>query len=270
MADLVPEGPWHAEPDLWNRVTINDVEAPGIATVEITRDNKWDEKEAKGSHGATREYSGSKPAKVRVKIVVWTADDYAELVSKILPIVEPVKGKKKIDAIKIGHAVAHARNCPNVTVDSVAGPTWSGGTATLDIDATEHSEPDKKNATGTAGAGSRVPKNANCQQLANGYDQARERANRARSERSNLVAQRDDIQSTAATQNRGSSLDDIVAAQQSVNQGEVADLNRRIAEQDAQIAVNESVAKQLYTEMERNGCTNARPSGSPATTGPSR
>jgi hypothetical protein len=275
VAEDVPQGPWNAEPERWHTVSFGDVECPGLATVEVDRENKWDEKKAKGSHGATREYSGAAPAKVRIKIVIWTKDQFDELVAMVMPIIDPVPGKKKLDAIPIGHAIAAARNVSSITVDSVAGPAWSpgGATATVDVAATEYREPETKNATGKAGGGAgrgRSPKDASCQQLANAYDDERNKANRARAERSELVARRNSIQSTATGQN-ASSLGDIsntAAAQGQINQGEVADLNRQIAEKDGLITVHETNARAIYTTMENQGCTGARPSGSAGATGP--
>lgn len=168
----IPLGPWHTQPELWDRLTIGDKLVPGIATVEVDRANKWDSKKAKGEHGQEREFSGVEAAKVRIQIVYWTDEQWQEIKTEILPLIEPNPEKKKIDSLSINHEVANARKVARITVDSVKGPSVSGGLGTIDVDATEYREPSPKNATGTAtgkggGSGGAGTKGGACADLAN-------------------------------------------------------------------------------------------------------
>lgn len=192
MADLIPAGPWHDEPELWDRVVFGDVEAPGIATVEVTRSNKWDEKKAKGSHGGEREYSGADLAKIKITIVTWTSEQHAEMRDKVLPLVEPVPGKKKVDAVPVQHAVTILRGVSSVTIDEVDGPSVSDGKATWKIDAKEHREPETSNATGTAkGVPSAAAAKAagSCADLTQLYVQAAAAAEQAKRNRDAIQVQ---------------------------------------------------------------------------------
>lgn len=164
----IPLGPWHVHPELWDTLKIGEHEVPGIATVEITRANKWDNKKAKGQHGQEREFSGADAAKVRITIKFWTEDQWLAFVEKILPVIEPNPEKKKIDSVALSHAVAAARKVDRVTIDSVDGPRIESGLGTVVIEATEFREPSPKNATGTAtGKGYSGGKPGSCQDLAN-------------------------------------------------------------------------------------------------------
>lgn len=164
-ARIIPPGPWNVFPEQWDRVVLDDVEWPGLATVTVSRANKWDAKKAKGAHGEEREFSGVDPAKVTIVIKFWDFNAWYELVvSDLIKVVEPNPEKKKPDSIKIAHAVAQARGVDRITVDTVDGPTKAEeGIWTLTIQATEYRPPSTKNATGTAtGKGSPPgdPKNA--------------------------------------------------------------------------------------------------------------
>lgn len=161
MASL-PDPP-QAVAEVWDRATFNEVESPGLASVSVSRANKWDTKKAQGSHGAERNFKGADLASVKIKIRLWTADDYVAFNEDILPLLEPDPGKEKPSGVAIGHAVAWARNLRAITVDSVTGPESDpAGFVEYDIDATEYREPEKKNATGKAtGAG----KSSYCDQI---------------------------------------------------------------------------------------------------------
>jgi hypothetical protein len=150
----LPDPP-QAVAELWDSITFNDVQCPGVASVSISRANKWDTKKAQGSHGGERTFKGSDLASVKIQIKLWTLEQHDAFLADHLPPLEPDPGKKKPDGVTIGHAVATARNVRAITVDSVSGPEADhAGFVTYDIDATEYREPDKKNATGKATGGS--------------------------------------------------------------------------------------------------------------------
>ncbi|MBK6515806.1 MAG: hypothetical protein IPG04_17325 [Polyangiaceae bacterium] len=191
MAEQIPAGPWHEEPELWDTAVLNDVECPGICKVEISRGNKWDEKKAKGSHGAEREYSGAEPAKVKLSIVTWTSAHHTVMREKVLPIVEPVPGKKKVDAVQLQHAVAIARSVSAFTVDDVDGPSVSDGKATWKISGTEYRKPSTQNATGTAkgGKGGNPKLAGSCVEMTQLYALAAAAAEAAKRRRDEIGAQ---------------------------------------------------------------------------------
>ncbi len=195
MAEQIPAGPWHEEPELWDTAVLNDVECPGICKVEISRGNKWDEKKAKGSHGAEREYSGAEPAKVKLSIVTWTSAHHTVMREKVLPIVEPVPGKKKVDAVQLQHAVAIARSVSAFTVDDVDGPSVSDGKATWKISGTEYRKPSTQNATGTAkgGKGGNPKLAGSCVEMTQIYALAAAAAEAAKRRRDEIGAQMLDI-----------------------------------------------------------------------------
>jgi hypothetical protein len=147
--------PPQAVAEVWDRLTCNETESPGLASVTVSRGNKWDTQKAQGSHGGQRNFKGADLASVKIQIRLYTLEDHEQFISDILPLFEPDPGKKKPEAVAIGHAVAWARNVRAVTVDSVSGPESDiRGFVTYDIDCTEHREPDSNNATGKAtGAG---------------------------------------------------------------------------------------------------------------------
>src|SRR5688572_28043397 len=100
--------PPQAVAEVWDRVTFNDVECPGLARVTVARGNKWDTKKAQGSHGAERNFKGADLASVKIQIKLWEQQDYVDFNTTILPLLEPDPGKKKPDAVAVGHAVAWA------------------------------------------------------------------------------------------------------------------------------------------------------------------
>jgi len=184
--ESVPMGPWDQNPGDWNVLELNDEEWPGFARVEIKRANKWDDKKAKGSHGGERELAGVDCAPVKITIHFWTSEQYERL-KELMPTIEPIPGKKKLDAIKIGHAVASFRNVKSITIDEVSGPTYGAGElGTLHIEATEHRPPDTKKATGTAkggGGGSKATStNSRCAELKREMNEARRHASQVEKE----------------------------------------------------------------------------------------
>lgn len=142
MAEILP-GPWAEFSDVWDTLSLGGREWPGIASVVISRANKWDEKKAKGKNNAERTYTGTDPAKVRIVVRFWNAEEhYDELVSECLPIVEPQDEKKRKDPLEISHAVTQARRVNKITVDSVSGPNDNGDqTWSIEIEATEYRAP---------------------------------------------------------------------------------------------------------------------------------
>ena len=62
---FLPWGGANGDPGLWDKVVIGGVEFPGLATVEITRKNKKDDKKAKGTNSQKRSKAGVDAADVK-------------------------------------------------------------------------------------------------------------------------------------------------------------------------------------------------------------
>ena len=152
MATYIDPAPWDEDGQFWDTIEIAGKLWPGLATVDVTRGNKWDTKKAKGAHGGEREFNGADLGKVKIQIRCWTTEQLIALVD-LLPDIEPVPGKEKCDAVSISHPVAIIRKCLSVTIDSVAGPKVQDRMSVLDIDCTEYRKPESKNASGTASGG---------------------------------------------------------------------------------------------------------------------
>jgi hypothetical protein len=169
---VIPAGPWDINPALWDKLVIDDREWPGLATVEIARANKWDDKKTKGEHGGEREFSGTENASVNITIKFWTDDHWTLVRDELLPIIEPLVEKTTPNSHSLSHAVSDARKVKRFTVDRITGPTRSEiGIWTIKVEATEYRPPSDKNATGTvsgSGTGTGAVSN-NCQDLANQY-----------------------------------------------------------------------------------------------------
>ncbi len=148
--NYIPGQPWSANPKYWDTIELAGKQLPGLASVEVKRGNKWDTKQAKGQHGAKREFNGADLAKVRIVLRFITADEHEAFVSDHLPGLEPTPGKKKPDVISVGHAVTAARSVPSITIDEIDGPKVADGITSYIVDGTEFREPEKKNAVGTA------------------------------------------------------------------------------------------------------------------------
>ncbi len=150
-APFLPEAPWTTTRQFWDHIELNGKEVPGIATVEIERANKVDKKKAKGQHGGDKVYSGSEWAKVKIGIRILTKEAFDVFRQTILPMLEPVPGKKTPDVISIRHAVAEVRNVSAITIDKVEGPDIRDGAMEWQIDATEHSKASTEKAKGGYG-----------------------------------------------------------------------------------------------------------------------
>lgn len=145
---LIPSAPWNEDSVLWDHVQLKGVEWPGFAVVEVDRANKWDTKKAKGKNGGERTFNGADLAKVKIRVKLWDSSLYARLTECIAD-VEPNPGKEKADAISIEHPITTIRKVSLITIDHV-NTRLSEGLFEVDIDATEHREPEAKNAFGTA------------------------------------------------------------------------------------------------------------------------
>src|SRR5687767_1656382 len=127
--------PPQAVAEVWDRVTFNDIECPGLSPVPRAEGKKRDAKKPQRWQGGERNFKGADLASVKIQIKLWEQQDYVAFNTDILPLLEPDPGKKKPDAVAVGHAVAWARNLRAVTIDNVAGPeSDNAGFVIYDID----------------------------------------------------------------------------------------------------------------------------------------
>lgn len=182
---FIPPGPWDEFPALWDKLTVDGEELPGIATVTVERKNRYDDEKAKGQHKGTKKFSGVDAAKIKIHWYVWESTDYDDLRDKHLKKIEPDPTKDKPTSIKLGHAVLTLRKVSWVAVDKVSGPEVSDGIGKFEVDATEVDDPSTKNATGTIGPGT-AKGNTRCQQLAEEYRECQQRDAKLRGDRASM------------------------------------------------------------------------------------
>lgn len=261
MGRQLPYGVADGTPHIWDKVSFNDLECPGVASVEIERTHKKDDKQAKGSNGSQVSYAGVEPAKVKVGISYLTEEEHAFFLDKVVKILDPNPDKKKVEAVKLNHAVATARNVTAITIDKLSGPSFNSGAWTWSIEATESRPPTQKNATGTF-KGAPPPKDSNCQALSRSYTDA---VNNARNERAQAQAKRSaaqNLESFGAFDNFGVESAVGGTSSQILKLRDEADQHENIAKAyDAQAAT-------VYSMMVGSKCLEAPPSGNSTTTGP--
>ncbi len=178
MGNPIPAQPWTGQERFWSQLTIEDREVPGLAAVEVERENKVDKKKAKAENNSKKESAGADDAKVKITIRILTKAAHDTFTSEILPIIEPTPGKKTLKPIAAKHATLAARQVPAIVVLKVRGPVIKGGLVEYEIDAEEQRAPTPAPRLGKGGA----PAFGNCADLylaltkaQNAYVQARGR-----------------------------------------------------------------------------------------------
>ncbi len=141
---ILPPSPQHAAPDTWDTLVIGDDAYPGEATVEISKKYNFEKKKAAGKSGEDKTFKGVETAKLKIKIRVWTDEDYQMLVGMIKKI-DPVAGKKKPEIFQVSHATCTARNISYLVVVEVKGPTHDRKYTYFEIEADEEQAPTNKN-----------------------------------------------------------------------------------------------------------------------------
>lgn len=72
--------PWLDDaPELWNTCELGGITLPGLCKVDVSLSQEVDVKKPKGKHGATLTRQGYNPAKVKVRVRVWEAEQFDEL-----------------------------------------------------------------------------------------------------------------------------------------------------------------------------------------------
>lgn len=150
----VPSGPWYDNPDEWDTLILGADTWPGLARVEVTRSQKWDDAEAKGAHGQEPKYQGRGVAGLTITVIVWTSEQY-ELLEELVARIEPEPGAETPGPLDIAHPVARFRRIRKVKVESIDGPDEEdSGQWSITIHAKEMSPIETKGASGVGpGAG---------------------------------------------------------------------------------------------------------------------
>ena len=109
------------DPTGWDTVTIGNQPFPGIAQVRVSRSRKLDVKKPPGIDGATITCQGYEPAKVEIRLVIWTPKQ-SELLQQILPLIENAPGKEPPNGWAITHPAAQMRNVNAIIFQDISGP----------------------------------------------------------------------------------------------------------------------------------------------------
>lgn len=116
------EAYFEVNPDPGSVVLIGGLALPGKATVDAPEfAAKIDTKEAKGANGAKITFDGSKSAKADIDVVVWTADQYQQLID-ILGVLKPPDGKGSPEPWPISHAFFNGMGIDSIVVEKIKGP----------------------------------------------------------------------------------------------------------------------------------------------------
>ncbi len=101
------EGPLYA-PNVWDQVKLDIpfITIPGTCEVSAKPSKKCDKKKSAGTHGATKTTTGYDPAKVEIRVHIWTPEQYEawqELLRRIWPrvgkVIDPDILKARGDAV---------------------------------------------------------------------------------------------------------------------------------------------------------------------------
>lgn len=168
----MPRAPWWtSDPESWDRVVLGGVELPGVCSVEDLKvAGRWDIKEAPGTDGAIETYKGYTPAAMRVRVRMWTEQQW-DLWQAALLKFRPRPGKESPGAFDIIHPATAAWGISAVIVTDIAGPSPGDPAGVIEfvLECREYFAPPKKNTTGTASSSKGGP-GAKEKAIGNGMD----------------------------------------------------------------------------------------------------
>jgi hypothetical protein len=106
--------------NVWDFVDFAGERTPGLAEVTVDKERGLDEKKSPGSDGATLTLHGSNPAKIEIKLTIWTPEQLRRL-NELWPIL-------LTPPYKLGHTTVSAFSNP---APSSVTNTTTGSTSTI-------------------------------------------------------------------------------------------------------------------------------------------
>lgn len=139
---------WDDDPKSWDTLLLGGAELPGVVDIDGSKGRKVDVKTRKGSDGATLTDNGYDPAKVTIKLRIWTPEQW-RLWQIIFPLIDP----KRLGSVRVPFDVQHpslaAIGIRSVYVTTVAVPKLQGGVLNVTLNAVEWFPEPKKAKAGT-------------------------------------------------------------------------------------------------------------------------
>jgi hypothetical protein len=117
------EGPLYASNE-WDTCRIQGMHLPGIVDVVVnSKPRRTHQRKSNGSDGSTPTFRGLDPAKLTVRIVIWTPDQLS-LMDAMLPILfpNPNKDVNKLSSLDISHPITQHRGIKSIIVEDIEGP----------------------------------------------------------------------------------------------------------------------------------------------------
>lgn len=112
----------------WDTCHLQGIHVPGIVEVMIEdRSRRVQQKRSNGNDGATPTFRGENPAKLTIRVTIWTPDQ-SDSWDALLPIIypNPNKGTNKLLAIDISHPATSQANIKSIIIENVRGPMPGG------------------------------------------------------------------------------------------------------------------------------------------------
>lgn len=114
------------EENAWNFCWLGDDLLPGIADVEVTKSRAVDVKKPKGGDGATLSDDGYEPAKVTIKLRIYTKEQWYAY-QELYPRIDPQRAGGLRTPLRIINPEPNGRGIDTVYVQSISGSTPQRG-----------------------------------------------------------------------------------------------------------------------------------------------
>jgi hypothetical protein len=115
----------------WDFCWLGDALLPGIASLEVTKTRSVDVKKSRGTDGATLSDDGYEPARVTVRLRMWTAEQWAAY-QDLLPQIDPQRPGGLREPVAIVHPEVNVRGIDTVYVTSISGSSPERGGAKVE------------------------------------------------------------------------------------------------------------------------------------------
>lgn len=111
----------------WDTAKLQGVHLPGLVQVLVpSKQRRLQNKKQNGTDGATPTFRGLDPAKVTIRVTIWTPDQLA-LWDALLPVIfpNPNKDVNKLSALDISHPATAQRGIKAIIIEDIDGPNNS-------------------------------------------------------------------------------------------------------------------------------------------------